>query len=75
MDIINIVLISFTVVIVTLSILAVTIRGISAIFPERPEAEGTGVDPAVSQAINQAVASWLPGSRVVEIKEVGKPRR
>ncbi|MDI6725781.1 MAG: hypothetical protein QMD32_02370, partial [Smithellaceae bacterium] len=70
MNIIVMSLVSFSVVIVTLGILAVMMRIITTIFPERQLVAPKAVDPAIVQAVGMAVTTLLPGSTVAKIEEI-----
>lgn len=59
---------SFLAVFVLLSILAILIRLVTALFPAR---QG-GIDAAVISAIHTAVAVKIPGARVTHIEEIQK---
>ena len=56
---------AFVSVFVLLSVLAVVMQAITALFPERAEV----VDAAVVAAISATVASVYPGARVTRIEE------
>lgn len=57
--------IAFLSVFVLLSLLAVVIRVITSVVPERRRS----FDPVVAAAISTAVAAVLPGARVTHIQE------
>lgn len=69
MSIITISLVSFSVVILTLAILAVMMRVITTLFPER-QLEVVAVEPIMVTAVTQAVTSLLPGATLVKIEEI-----
>jgi hypothetical protein len=67
-SVLNCCLLSFLAVFVLLSVLAIVIRLMTAIFPEK-EAE---TDLAVVAAIHSAVAAQIPGAQVTSIEEIEK---
>lgn len=60
-------LVAFVAVFVLLSVLALTMRGLMAILPERPT--GDGADPAVLAAITTATSAAFPGMQVKSVEE------
>jgi len=59
---------SFLAVFILLAFLAVVIRLVTALFPERE----AGIDPAVIAAIHSTVAAQVPGAQVTRIEEIRK---
>ncbi len=59
---------SFLAVFILLSVLALVIRLVTALFPAR----SGGPDLAVISAIHTAVAAKIPGARVTHIEEIQK---
>lgn len=65
-DVLGISVIAFGVVFALLSLLAVVMRGLTALFPE-PDDQPDG---AVIAAVSAAAAEAYPGTRVTDIREV-----
>jgi hypothetical protein len=65
---------AFSTAFVLLAVLALTMRAITALFPERL----AGFDTVVAAAISSTVSTLIPGARVVNITEIpcsSQPRR
>ena len=57
---------ALTAVFVLLAFLAVVMRGLMAVFPEKEK----GIDPATVAAVTAAAAVAIPGTRVTKVEEV-----
>jgi hypothetical protein len=57
---------AFTAVFVMLTVLALVMRGLIALFPERP---GGSIDPALVAAVTAAASAAYPDSRIATIEE------
>jgi hypothetical protein len=64
-DLIVICAAAFTAVFLLLSLLAVLMRVLITVYPER----ATGIDPAVVAAVTAAATSAFPGMKVTNIEE------
>jgi len=73
MNIITISLVAFSVVILTLGILAVMMRIITSLFPDRQLNDVT-VEPIMVTAVTKAVTSFLPGAVLAKIEETTAKR-
>ncbi len=67
-DVLTCCLLSFLTVFILLGFLAVVIRLVTALFPEK----AAGTDPAVIAAIHGTAAVRYPGARVTRIEEIQK---
>ena len=65
-DFIVVCTLAFSTAFVLLAVLALAMRAITALFPERL----TGFDTAVAAAISSTVSTFIPGARVVNITEI-----
>ena len=65
-DLLAVCLTAFAAVFVLLALLAVVIRCVTFVFPERPE---RGLEPALVAAVAGSVAVLRPGARVTRIVE------
>jgi Na+-transporting methylmalonyl-CoA/oxaloacetate decarboxylase gamma subunit len=65
-DVLGISMIAFGVVFALLSLLAVVMRGLTALFPEPDD----GPDDALIAAVTTVAAEAYPGTRITEIEEV-----
>lgn len=70
MSVLVICIIAFSVVIITLGIMAAVMRLIAMIFPERDVETVNTVEPILAGAISQAVSGVFPGARVTIIEEI-----
>lgn len=59
---------SFIAVFVLLALLALVMRGLMAVFPERTPADD-GTDPVVLAAVTTAASAAFPGMRVTSVEE------
>ena len=57
---------AFTAVFLLLTLLALVMRLIMALFPERP----TGIDAAVFAAVTSTVSTVFPGTKIKDIEEI-----
>lgn len=64
---------SFAAVFMVLMFLAVAMRLIIVIFPEKPAADAGADEAAVYAAISSTYARLYPGTRVSNIEEIKKP--
>jgi len=67
-SVLNSCLLSFLVVFILLTSLALVIRLVTALFPQK----AAGTDAAVIAAIHTTVATQVPGARVTRIEEIQK---
>ena len=65
MELLDACVLAFLLVFVLLAFLALAVRGITLLFPERK----TGPDVVLTAAIAAAVAVLIPGARVTKVEE------
>jgi len=69
-DLLLVCLTAFTAVFVLLTVLALVMRGLLAVFPAPPEPAPTSSDPAMVAAITAAALAVFPGAAITKSEEV-----